>query len=167
MTDFSFTCTKCREIHTGIPDLMAPHPAEYAAIPERERLKRTDLSSDTCVIDEKWFFVLALLDIPIHERDESLTYGLWVSLSPQSILTYSSLYEAPGRETHAPVFAWLTTPPPLFGKGPLKSRLHFSPLPNRPKLELEPTDHPLAVAQREGISQDRLREILADALHGD
>jgi hypothetical protein len=36
----------------------------------------------------------------------------------------------------------------------------------RPLLELEPTDHPLAVHQREGIPFERLREIVAGAMHG-
>ena len=35
----------------------------------------------------------------------------------------------------------------------------------RPLFELEPTDHLLAVEQRQGISQKRLAEILEGALH--
>lgn len=35
----------------------------------------------------------------------------------------------------------------------------------RPFIELEPTDHPLAVEQRTGITQDRVREIAEAVLH--
>ncbi|HXN55442.1 MAG TPA: DUF2199 domain-containing protein [Myxococcales bacterium] len=41
----------------------------------------------------------------------------------------------------------------------LKTRAHLRPAPLRPVLELEPTDHPLALEQRNGISIDRFREI--------
>jgi hypothetical protein len=36
----------------------------------------------------------------------------------------------------------------------------------RPFVELEPTDHPLALEQRHGISVDRVAEIYAIMAHG-
>jgi hypothetical protein len=39
--------------------------------------------------------------------------------------------------------------------------------PVRPRIELEPTDHPLAVEQREGISAARLAEIYSYFAHQD
>ncbi|MFF0296871.1 hypothetical protein ACFYS8_16970 [Kitasatospora sp. NPDC004615] len=35
----------------------------------------------------------------------------------------------------------------------------------RPLIELEPTDHPLTVEQRAGITRDRVREIAEAVLH--
>ena len=37
----------------------------------------------------------------------------------------------------------------------------------RPLVELEPTDHPLAVEQRFGITWRRVQEIVETVLHGD
>jgi len=42
----------------------------------------------------------------------------------------------------------------------LKTNVILQPYPHRPRIELEPTDHPLAVEQREGITVARLQEIL-------
>ena len=47
----------------------------------------------------------------------------------------------------------------------LKTMVHPREPGLRPLIELEPTDHPLAVEQREGISQDRLAQIVEDWLH--
>jgi hypothetical protein len=47
----------------------------------------------------------------------------------------------------------------------LALNVHTRPIGQRPFLEVEPTDHPLAVEQREGITLDRVREINALMRH--
>ncbi len=44
--------------------------------------------------------------------------------------------------------------------------VHTRPVGARPLIELEPTDHPLAVEQRDGISWDRIQQIAELARHG-
>lgn len=48
----------------------------------------------------------------------------------------------------------------------LKTNVHTRPIGERPLVELEPTEHPLAVEQRTGITRDRVREIAEALLHG-
>jgi hypothetical protein len=38
------------------------------------------LESNTCVIDQKYFFVLGCLEIPVDGENESFSWGVWVSL---------------------------------------------------------------------------------------
>ena len=47
----------------------------------------------------------------------------------------------------------------------IKAALHIRPWPSRPYIELEPTDYPLAVEQREGISSVRVRQIAERVMH--
>jgi hypothetical protein len=47
----------------------------------------------------------------------------------------------------------------------LKTHVHTRPVGQRPYIELEPTDHPLAVEQRNGITMARVRDIAAALLH--
>ena len=47
----------------------------------------------------------------------------------------------------------------------LKTRVHLRDQGIRPFIELEPTDHPLAVEQRQGISVARVAEIYAMLMH--
>ncbi|MYX38659.1 DUF2199 domain-containing protein [Streptomyces sp. SID8377] len=46
-----------------------------------------------------------------------------------------------------------------------RTNAHTRPVGTRPLMELEPTDHPLAVEQRTGITQDRVREIAMAVPH--
>ncbi|MFK8845229.1 DUF2199 domain-containing protein [Streptomyces sp. Ac-502] len=47
----------------------------------------------------------------------------------------------------------------------MKTHVHTRPVGQLPFIELEPTDHPLAVEQRHGITLDRVRDIEAAVLH--
>jgi len=47
----------------------------------------------------------------------------------------------------------------------LKTLVHTREVGRRPFIELEATDHPLAVEQRSGISIERVQEIAEAVLH--
>ena len=63
-----------------------------------------------------------------------------------------------------PCFGWfsdkLSGYPETLG---LKTMGHLQSYPDRPLIELEPTDHPLAVEQRDGVPLDRLVGMIHDA----
>jgi hypothetical protein len=98
----------------------------------------------------------------IGSRDASFRFGVWSSLSAKNFRIYATLF---GRWTipeSDPRFGWhsnrLTGFPDTLS---LKCYVHPGQLPQRALIELEPTDHPLVVEQRDGISFDRLLEIYA------
>ncbi|MGW6564985.1 DUF2199 domain-containing protein [Streptomyces sp. NPDC054975] len=95
--------------------------------------------------------------------------GVWVSLSRESFSRASDLWDRPGREAEKPYFGWLTTDLPVYPTTTLnlKTRVHTRPIGEHPLVELEPTDHPLAIEQRTGISLERVREIASTVLHAD
>ena len=65
------------------------------------------------------------------------------------------------REKTGPFFGWLASElPPCPDTPHLKTMVHLRDDFQRPPIKLEPTYHPLAVDQREGISMQRLGEIL-------
>jgi hypothetical protein len=145
----------------------ADAPIQYYYVSEQERERRTLLSSDQCVIDDEHYFVRGCLDIPIHGGAEVFRWGVWVSLSKQSFHRMSEFWDAPGRESEPPFFGWLCTSLPGYpDTTTLKTHVHLRPLGERPFIELETTDHPLAVEQRSGISLARAREIGESLLHG-
>ncbi|MFI7357859.1 DUF2199 domain-containing protein [Streptomyces avidinii] len=125
------------------------------------------LSSDQCVIRARYYFVKGLVEIPVIGSDEMFSWAVWVSLSRENFSRAVELWNTPGREFEEPYFGRLTTD--LLAYTPttlnLKTNLHTRPLGERPFVELEPTDHPLAVEQRTGITRDRVREIAAAVLH--
>ena len=163
---FSFHCATCGQVHEGLPALGFDWPLPYLLVPEEERAERAELTSDTCVIDEQDFFARVRLEIPVHGYEEPMSWGVWVSLSETNFARFVDLLDEPGREREGPWFGWLSSALPGYPDTLLlKTSVHPQPVPFRPIIELEPTDHPLAVDQREGVSPERVRALLQIALH--
>ncbi|MFC4116803.1 DUF2199 domain-containing protein [Nonomuraea zeae] len=126
------------------------------------------MSSDQCVIQGQAFFVRGLIEIPVTDLGETFSWGAWVSLSPENFARAVKLWETPGRESEPPYFGWLSTELPIYSPSTinLKANLHTRAVGRRPLIELEPTDHPLAVEQRNGITLARVQQIAETLLHG-
>jgi len=103
----------------------------------------------------------------VHGADEPFSWGVWVSLSEQSFLTWVKNFDQQRRSHVGPFFGWLNAwLKPYPETLNLKTHVHLRDNGVRPWIELEPTDHPLAVEQRNGISIDRVAEIYAIMMHG-
>ena len=149
-----------------MPTFGADAPLSYYEVPEAERGKRCSLGSDDCVIDENSFFVRGCIDIPVHGEEEQFSWGVWVSLSQASFNEWIACFDEPRRSQVAPFFGWLNAwLKPYPDTVNLKTRVHLRDNGIRPYIELEPTDHPLALEQREGISRARLAEIYVQMVH--
>lgn len=164
---FGYCCRTCGEWHEGMPTLAADAPLHYYSVPESERAIRCDLTSDTCIVDNRFFFLRGNIEIPVHGLEERFCWGVWVSISRENFRLLMQHWEDTERDRIGPFFGWLSAD---FRGYPaaenLKTNAHLQSPPWRPQIELEPTDHPLAIEQREGISQERLAQIYADYLHG-
>lgn len=125
------------------------------------------LSSDQCVIKGQHFFIRGLIEIPVIGRQDVFSWGVWLSLSRDNFARALEVWNTEGREAEPPYFGWLSTELALYSEGTtdLKTNAHTRPVGKRPFIELEPTDHPLAVEQRTGITQERVREIAMAVLH--
>jgi hypothetical protein len=148
-------------------DFGADAPLQYYSMPENERKVRCELTSDLCMIDEEHFFIRGCLEVPVVDGPGPFVWGVWTSLSRTSFKRVGELWESPERDKEPPYFGWLSSSLPLYPNTiNLKAKVHNRPLGQRPFVELEPTDHPLAVEQRNGITMNRVREIAEALLHG-
>ena len=154
---FAFRCRCCGEVHEGVPSFGWDYPVQYLQVPEGERGRRCRLTPDTCVIDHEFFFVRGCLDVPVIAQPEPMSWGVWTSLSEKNFRHFEELYEEPKRAEHGPFFGWLCT---HIGMYPdtlnLKTMVHLRDDGIRPYVELEPTEHSLAVEQRQGITVERV-----------
>ncbi|OKJ65215.1 hypothetical protein AMK27_05235 [Streptomyces sp. CB02009] len=125
------------------------------------------LSSDQCVIQAQHYFVKGLIEIPVIDSDDVFSWAVWVSLSRENFARAADKWNTPGREAEAPYFGWLSTELSLYSPSTinLKTHVHTRPVGHRPRIELEPTEHPLAVEQRTHITLARVREIAETFLH--
>lgn len=155
-----FTCAECGQQHDLTSFSLAAHePSQWHRLTDEEKLD-SELTRDQCVIktaDETAYFIAAVLEIPIAGTQLDFAWSVWVSLSEQSFSEVSEHWDDPQREALGPHFGWLCTslpgyPETLF----LKTRVHQRAPGLRPTLELEATEHPLSVHQRDGMSLDEL-----------
>ena len=132
-------------MHEGLPDVGFDAPIHYHWLTEDQRRTRAMLSTDLCGIEQKGTkdrFVRGCLALPIKSSTEEFVWGVWVSLSERNFERYAEL-DGDALEGEGPWFGWLS------GR----------------RITLEPTDHPLAVHQREGIALDDLLGIVGPRLH--
>jgi hypothetical protein len=155
----------CDEWHEGFPTLGYPEPDLVSQIPETERAKRLFLSSDYCVVDEKHFFVRCVLQLPIIGMDDEFGWGIWSSLSEPNFIRYQDC-SGDDRSALGSMFGYMCNRLPRY---PDTINLKLSLRPRnqelRPVATLEPTDHPLAVEQREGIALEKVLEFVGPWLH--
>ncbi|MEV7729834.1 DUF2199 domain-containing protein [Streptomyces sp. NPDC087917] len=164
--DLGFTCSCCGEHHAELPmSYSAPAPDVWS--PDFEADPESLLSSDRCVIQGRFFFVKGLIEIPVVGREEVFSWGVWISLNKVNFAHAVEMWDTEGREAEAPYFGWLCTELSLYSPATtnLKTNAHTRAVGRRPFIELEPTDHPLAVEQRAGITMDRVREIASTLRH--
>jgi len=161
-------CSCCGEIHNTVPNSFAfDAPANWG---DRRRYfspKGCWINKDYCEIDASEYYIRAVLEIPILNSDSPFVFGVWSSLSRVNFERERKLAKKHARTTEPPYFGWFSNriwqyPDTLNLKCHVISRVPGQ----RPCLELEPTDHPLAIEQREGISQERFRELSEQCLHG-
>lgn len=159
----SFKCKTCGETHHGLPDLAFDAPYYYQAIAQSERGARTKLTADFCQVDDH-YFIRTSLEIPIIGQAETFSYGVWLSVSEKNFLRYWELFDVadPPQDRYV---GWVANQVPGYPNTlELKGAAHTRKT-LRPYLELEPSDHPLAVLQRDGIDLEDLVHICSEIMH--
>ncbi|WP_127499970.1 DUF2199 domain-containing protein [Actinoplanes solisilvae] len=165
MTELGYVCGGCGQRHDGLPFSYGSEAPVYWS-PELEDDEGSTLEQEICIIRAEHYFVRARLIIPVVDADKDFDWGVWVSLSRDNFKRALDLWESDEREKEPSYFGWLSTELPGYPSTVnLKTRLHNAPVGVRPHIELEPTQHPLAVEQRNGITVARIEEIAAVVLH--
>ena len=159
-------CHICGIEHDDLPDCFGIESPWPALVPEAEFEARVELTRDQCVVDGEHFFVRGHIQIPIHGREEPLAFSVWASLSEKSFLHMNDRWDAPDRDTDPPYFGWLCSPISVYPSTiHLKLSVQSRSLGLTPLFALEPTDHPLAIEQQQGITEARWHQIAHQLQH--
>jgi hypothetical protein len=132
---------------------------------DESRTKATK-SDDLCTIADEDFFIRGILLIPIIGLDTHLGLGVWVSLSRANFQQYTERFHSTDVIGEGPYFGWFSNRLPFYPETlSLKTNVHLQPYSQRPRIELEPTDHPLSVHQRHGLDLATLQKFVEANLH--
>ncbi len=158
-----YKCTCCGEAHDHMQDLTFDQPEHAESIAEEERDTRVILDSDLCAIDKEHFFIRAVLLIPILESEEHLGFGVWISQEKAHFANYLDNYDT---NEIGPFIGNLANELKYDGVSTLslEAMVHFQGSGQRPLVVLDQSDHPLYLAQENGIAMDRAWEIIHDYL---
>jgi hypothetical protein len=99
-----YACHRCGEWHDELP--LAYHaeaPAYWS--PDLAQDNESELGEEQCVVKGERFFVRGLVRLPVLDADQYFEWGVWVSLSKDSFLRMSDVWEQEGREVEPPMFA--------------------------------------------------------------
>lgn len=157
----TWSCAICGAEHDVLPTVYgAEAPWRQMDVAEEELAQRVDMNADLCVVDGEHFFVRGHLEIPIDGSDEPFAWSVWCSLSRESFEHMMDHWNDEHRDEQPPYFGWLCTALPTYPSTlHLKTHVHSRKPGLVPTVEVEPTDHPLAVEQRHGISWRRVEKI--------
>ncbi len=164
-----FTCATCGSEHDlDQISFGTDAPVQWDLLSEDER-SQSGLAGEQCEIEShegRSFYIRACLEIPIRGTGRTFVWGVWCSLSENSYAEISEHWDDPRRSRLGPHSGWLCTKIPGYADTIfLKTMVHQRDVGVRPLVELEATDHLLAVDQQDGIDEDRMKEIVIGLLH--
>lgn len=162
---FRYRCDACEKIHDGLPDYAFDAPAPWHGATDEERAAGS-LDEDLCLVGGHRF-VRGTLDLPILGTRQRMSWGVWTSLSERSFDVVFDHWDDPDRVLLPPMFGWVmnTLPRELYPETQgLKSHVYQRADRRRPLIVVEPTDHPLAIDQRRGLSPERAEDLAVTLL---
>lgn len=163
-----YFCKSCGKHHDELPmSYGSPMPDYCGDIPEEEQESRIEMNEEVCIVDEEHFFIRGAIELPVTDGEGPFTWDIWVSLSEANFDLTLENWETEGRERELdPMFGWLSTSIPGYPETlELKTMVHTRPVGIRPFIELEPTNHPLAIEQRKGITLEQVKKIAEELCH--
>ena len=139
-------------------------PDHYAQLSEDERKTVGRAESDFCQVRDD-YFIRTLLEIPIIGVGDPFVWGVWISVSKENFFRYWDSFNEPTEIDN--YFGWRGNQLPCYDdtlgmKAIATTRLDG----DRPMIEFEESDHPLAVDFHRGISSERAQQIAEIAFHG-
>ena len=165
--DHRWTCSCCGQTFDTLPMSYAiAAPANWFGLSEAERSSRAKPDSDLYIIDDREFYVRGCIEVPVHDWPESFVWGVWISVSEESFRLILDKWDAEIADDEPPRFGWLCNQISGYPETEdIRCHLYLRSGNLRPRIVLEPTDHPLAVEQRDGITLERIKQIAAVAGH--
>ncbi len=154
-------CSICGGSHDRIGALVMPAPDAWLRLSDEPR-HGGFCDDDLCKTPGGDGFVFAILEVPLIGGPQPVVeFGVWAALGEDDFRRYYETYNDRDQSKLGPLSGALANEIEGFaGAFGLKATVLPQDRGERPLRRLEPSDHPLAVAQREGMPMGKVLEIL-------
>ena len=154
----AYICSICGNEHNYLPRDMAYHrPAGYFDVPPDERERRVwfdaEQNPDLCVIDGSQFYLRGVLAVPIQDEADEFRWGTWVKVDEKDFRHYFQLWNETDVSNEPTFRGYLSGGVRDFADSDeLEVTVELQSNNQRPRLEVVLETHPLAIAQRCGVT---------------
>jgi hypothetical protein len=104
----TWKCSRCGEVHSGIPGYGFDAPWPWYTATEGERSSSL-LAEDHCILRGEDYFIRGCIEIPVTGENDPFIWGVWVLLSPDNFKREQNLRDDPKRTEESPYFGWLSS----------------------------------------------------------
>ena len=83
----NYICATCGKTHSDLPSIGFEVPFHYDILSEKDKEEIALINEDLCRIEHATqtdYFIRAVLQIPIIDHEQTLDYGIWVSVSEKT-----------------------------------------------------------------------------------
>jgi hypothetical protein len=166
-------CPTCGEEH-DLSEMEPTYrwPDAYLAVPKDERARRTMAEKDDCRIRDsegsnEQFFLRVLMPIPVRGERVPCSWGVWVEINGTAYARASELWNDPNQDRESPFLGKLANSLKGFDCAlGLPGMVQLTGPTSIPTFTLAASvQHPLGVAQREGVYPERVLEWLSQHCH--
>lgn len=159
IANMGFYCVGCGRHHRDIPMAYgADTPFQFGELTEEDRADKAELHGETCIINQKDFFIKGNLLLPV-EGNESFNWNIWVKIAQPDFDKILETWDDENRFLQQPYEGVLATRLSLYPETiGLKIRLRNQRVGVRPHIEVLESSHPLFAEQESGINRERVIE---------
>jgi len=167
-------CSICGAAHEGLPFSWGFDAPVYWNGLDEERGAEGYCDTDLCSFRDdsgEWaHFVRGTIEIPVIDGappdEDWFAIGVWASLSASNFNWLVEHWDAGPDEQGKSWFGWLSSVIPIYPDTlNLKTNVILRGESLRPRIEVQPSDHPLAQDQWNGIALERAQALAARWMH--
>lgn len=154
----AYICSVCGKEHDALPlDMAYDCPADYFEVPPDERSERiwfnSDANPDLCVIDGKKFYLRGILAVPLRDKADEFRWGTWAQIEEKDFRRYYDLWYETDVSQEPSFRGGLSGGIRDFADSDgLEVDIKLQSNNQRPRLTVISKTHPLAIAQRDGVT---------------
>lgn len=168
----TFKCEACGVEHEGPPRAysLGVEPFGWGVTRDPTSPLWGELGDETAILcspdGHRDYFIRGNIEIPVADGGDPLTFTAWVTLSASNFERARELWNDDRRVHEPPYFGWLSADVPTYQ--PVRSmptRVHTRGPGLRPLIQLDPSEHELAIDQRDGVRAQKLIAIAVQVFH--